>query len=281
MSMQISQTEISSLADIKNASRAGLVFVFAGVGSAFVKKNDQTSLIIAKDETLILVDIGTTIPKALSRKGIRVTDFDYYHITHSHADHIGGLEELLLVSRYMTQRKPRIIITEIYQHLLWEHSLKGGCGFNESEPLKFSDLAIPLRLEWVKAQPRETYQIRIADIQLTIYRTAHIPGDAKKWENSFWSTGLLVDNQVMFTADTRFDKTLFEDFDISSIKTIFHDCQLSNPGVVHAAYDQLKTLPATLRSKIVLTHYGDNFEQYEPIADGFIGFAKPWTCYSW
>ncbi|CAK0757491.1 Lactamase_B domain-containing protein [Gammaproteobacteria bacterium] len=281
MSMYIAQSEISSLSDIKNASRAGLIFVFVGVGSAFAKKNSQTSLIIAKDGVVLLVDIGTTIPTALAKKGIKVTDFDYYHITHSHADHIGGVEELLLLSRYMTHRKPKIIITEIYQHLLWENSLKGGSGYNEVGPLNFPDLAEPIRPVWVKAQPRETYRIDLAGLQLAIYRTMHIPSSARGWENSFWSTGLLVDNKVLFTADTRFDERLFEDIDITGVETIFHDCQLFAPETVHATYDQLKTLPVTLRNKMVLTHYGDNSTDYDPVADGFVGFAQPWICYSW
>ena len=279
--MQIAQNEVSSLSDIKNASKAGLVFVFSGVGSAFAKKNNQTSLIIAKDGITILVDIGTTIPVALSQKGIRVTDFDYYHITHSHAVHIGGLEELLLVSRYLTQRKPKIIITETYQHILWENSLKGGCGHNEIKPLEFPDLAQPLYPVLVKNQPRETYRIEVAGIQLDIFRTMHIPSGAKGWKDSFWSTGMIVDNKVLFTVDTRFDETLFEDIDLATVETIFHDCQLFNPETVHATYDKLKTLPASLRNKMVLSHYGDNFEQCNPVADGFIGFARPWVCYSW
>ena len=281
MPLKIEHQEISSLEEIKNFSKHRLTFVFAGVGSAFSKKNYQTSLIVAKNGVLLLVDIGTTIPTALSKKNIKLTDFDYYYLTHSHADHIGGVEELLLTSRYLLQRKPQIIITEVYQDLLWENSLKGGCGHNENEPLNFSDLAQILRPIWIKSHPRAIYQINIADIHLTIYRTIHIPGNTQEWSNLFWSTGILVDNKVVFTADTQFDPTLFEDINVSQIETIFHDCQLFNPGTVHATYQQLKTLPFALRNKILLTHYGDNFEQYDPDADGFRGFTKPWICYSW
>ena len=63
------------------------------------------------------------------------------------------------------------------------------------------------------------------------------------------------------------------------VDTIFHDCQLYEPGVVHPAYSELKTLDADLRSKMHLTHYGDTFGEFDPAADGFAGFAQPWAVY--
>ncbi len=272
------------LHEIKKASRENLVVCFVGVGSAFARKNAQTSLIVARDGVTLLVDLGTTIPMALSQQGIGLAEFDCYHFTHSHADHIGGVEELLLSSRYAGRPRPQVLITENYQELLWEGSLRGGCEYNEAELLCFSDLAKPLRPQWVRSEPREMYQATLGGMNLLLFRTRHIPGDVAQWEQAFWSTGMLIDGRVLFTADTRFDLSLFTDLEqsgypLQQLEAIFHDCQLSGPGTVHATYDELQTLPAHLKRKMWLTHYGDTFDQFHPQEHGFAGFAQPWHLY--
>lgn len=279
------QTQFTSmLQEIKNKSHENLVLCFVGVGSAFAKQNAQTSLIVAKDGLTLLVDIGTTIPGALAERGIGLTDFDYYHFTHSHADHIGGLEELLLSSRYSPQPRPSIVITENYQDILWRRSLSGGCEYNESGLVRFSDLAQPVRPQWLRTKPREMFEVQLGSLNLVLFRTKHIPGNVAAWEQAFWSTGLLIDGRVIFTADTRFDPGLFLDlessgFPMKNVDAIFHDCQLSGPGTVHATYDELCTLPSGLKNKMWLTHYGDTFSGIEPQEQGFEGFAQPWHFY--
>ena len=269
------------LKELLKLSETRLVLCFVGVGSAFAKRNAQTSLIIAKNRKTILVDVGATIPHALHRHGMDTTSFDYYHITHAHSDHIGGLEELLLKHRYILGKKAKLIISPQFQRTLWENSLKGGGEVNELGLLKFTDLIEPIEPHWVKNQPRETYQVTVAGIHLTIFRTIHTPGDVTQWEKAFWSTGLVIDGKVLFSADTRFDPNLFTDIPVEPLDTIFHDCQLFNPGKVHAAYDELKTLPKSIRSKMYLCHYGDSFSDIDPTQDGFAGYAQPFTPYTW
>jgi len=264
---------------IKKASEKQLVITFVGVGSAFAKKNDQSSIIIAKGGKTILVDVGTTIPQSLYRQGIKITDFDYYHVTHAHADHAGGLEELLLMSRYVSKRKSRFIITFPFADILWEKTLKGGCEINEDGRLKFSDFVDFINPTWMAAQPREKYEVIVDDIKLEIFRTIHVPGGVEEWGKAFWTTGLIIDDTVMFSGDTRFDTNIFKDFPIENYKCIFHDCQLFSPGTVHATYDELKFLPDKIKNEMYLYHYGDNFEAFTPEKDGFKGFAKPWELY--
>ena len=278
---------MSKLDEIKKASNGKLVLCFAGVGSAFAKKNAQTSLIIAKKGTTVLVDCGTTIPTELAKQGINIWDFGYYHFTHSHADHIGGVEELLILSRYIAKRKPKFIITEQQYKILWDDTLRGGCEHNEDGLLKFSDLIETVRPSWVQAEPREMYQISIPTedkddpLHLKIFRTAHIPGGVKEWERAFWSTGLLIDNNVVFSGDTRYDDHLLLHlgFTIDKLpKAIFHDCQLFEPGAVHASIAELRIMSPEAKKLTHLVHYGDNFDTFD-LGDEFAGFAKGWEVY--
>jgi len=83
---------------------------FIGAGNAFTKKFYQNNALIVKGQDHVLIDCGTRTPEALATLGLSVMDVHTYLITHSHADHIGGLEEVMLINRYMARRKtiPRI-----------------------------------------------------------------------------------------------------------------------------------------------------------------------------
>jgi ribonuclease BN (tRNA processing enzyme) len=272
------------LDNLRKASDGKLILCFPGVGSAFAKQNAQTSVIVGKNGKLVLVDCGSNVPQALYEKGIQVTDFDGYYFTHSHSDHVGGVEELLLKSRYVSKKKPLVLITENYQRELWEFTLKGGSEYNETGLLRFGDFVDVVRPRWVQAQPREMFKAEFCGIKFLIFRTMHIPGNVAEWEAAFWSTGLVIEKNVVFSGDTRFDPTLFDHIAghiAGRLTTIFHDCQLFDPGTVHATFKELSTLPAHVKERMLLMHYGDNWEAHDPqpAAAGFKGWAKPWEVY--
>ncbi len=261
----------------------GLSFFFTGAGSAFTKKLYQTNLLIIKGSDHLLVDCGTKLPQALHELGSSVSEIKNYLITHSHADHVGGLEEVMLSGKYITNTKPNIIITKTYKHLLWDLSLRGGCGFNQNDfgfPLVFEDfwnVIYPVRTNIFH---RDTYDADLGSLNIKLFRTMHIP-EEDSWDSGFWSCGLIIDNRILYSGDTRFDPAFLLEADkIFKFELIFHDCQFFTGGV-HAGLEELKTLPESIKSKMILMHYGDNFEDYrDKIKEyGFHDFAKQWVYY--
>ncbi|MFP4364838.1 MAG: MBL fold metallo-hydrolase [Spirochaetia bacterium] len=262
-----------------------LSLFFVGVGSAFSKRNFQTNLLIVKGDEHVLVDCGTRCPEALHNLGLHVTDIKNFLITHSHADHIGGLEEAMLMNRYFARKKANIIITEIYQHLLWDLSLRGGTAYSEEidgKLLDFGDMWDILRPRWKPGYPRETFEIELGPLNIKMVRTKHIPEQASSWEEAAWSCGLIIDDRILFTSDTRFDRDLLLKYDARfNFENIFHDCQFFTGGV-HASLDELSTLPKELKQKMILVHYGDNWEdKVENVQKhGFHSLARQWVFYT-
>lgn len=261
-----------------------LSLFFIGVGSAFSKRHNQNNLLIVKGNDHLLIDCGTKCPQALYDLGLNITDVRNFLITHSHADHIGGLEEICLTNRYGIRKKPKIVINETYQHILWDMSLRGGCAYSEEKAgmvLTFADFWDITRPRWLENFPRETLEAEVGGINVKMFRTKHIPDSSDSWETSFWSCGVIIDDRILFTSDTRFDDDLVISFEnMFNFEAIFHDCQFYNGGV-HASLEEIKTLPPEIKKKMYLMHYNDNWEEFEQkVADyGFVGLTQQWKHY--
>jgi len=267
---------IEKPAQLKLHNPGELEIYFIGTGSAFAKTLNQNNLIIVKGEHHVMIDCGTKCSQALHEIGLPIASIRNFVITHSHADHVGGLEEVHLFSRYVLGEKPLMVINEDYEPILWHQSLQGGSERSEAVPLTFTDLWQIQRPTLLQNMPRETWKTTIGEIDIKLPRTMHFPDSALSWEDSAWSCAVILDDKVMFTSDTRFDAALIEDYDnLMDLEVIFHDCQLFTGGV-HASLDELSELPDKLRSKIILMHYGDNWRDFEDVAlkRGFHSWAK-------
>jgi len=256
-----------------------LSITFIGAGNAFTKKYYQNNALVVKGNDHFLIDCGTRTPEALGMLGLSVTDVRNYLITHSHADHIGGLEEVMLLNRYVAKKKPTMIAPRMYRRFLWKHSLKGGAAYNErvdGKYLRFEDLwdvVDPVRLP---DADRELCEATLGSIKIAMFRTTHIPDSAPSWRSSSPSYGVVIDGRILFTSDTRYDPDLFRFLgERYAIEAIFHDCQLFTGGV-HASLDELAGLPAGTKAIMSLMHYGDAVDDYadKAAAMGFKGFVK-------
>lgn len=264
---------------LKNDGQLELFFI--GVGSAFALKNNQTNFLIIKGDKHIMVDFGMTGPKALNTttNGLTPTDIECVLPTHSHADHIGGIECLGLMNRYvgipfMKKPKMKLIINEEYQRVLWNFSLSGGLLLNEESAesghqMQITDYFDIIRPKWKLFQPREVFELDYGNIHLELFRTNHIPEQSKSWEASFISYGICIDHKIFISGDTKFDPELIKMY--KDCKYMFHDVQFF-PGAVHAPLADLRTLPEDIKNKMFLMHYADNYEAQD--ITGFLGWTK-------
>lgn len=265
--------------DLKLKNDGKLEFVFIGTGTAFSTELGNNNLIIIKGDTHILVDFGVTAPFMLKDStGLDVFDFECIFPTHSHSDHIGGLEFLTLQNRYIGMRqgksKLKMIIPEEYKEILWEYSLRGGLQFNElaedERKMKFADYYDFLIPEMIYNNDRKKYLIEVGGVKLEIFTTNHIPDVAESPKDAFITYGLYVDDRIFFSGDTKFDLNLINDYKDRS-EILFHDCSF-NPNPVHADLKSLRTLPDEIKQKMYLMHYSEDFEKYN--IDDFAGLAK-------
>ncbi len=268
--------------ELKNDGQLWLYFL--GCGSAFSKRNFQTNFLIVKGDSHLLVDCGATCSRALAVGGLSILDIEHVAITHSHADHIGGLEEMILMNRYVARKKPSIYITPAYQRILWNQSLRGGAEMNErhdGKGLTFEDYWNIRRPRRISGAVREAHRFSVGDINVRTFRTRHYPEQAQSWRDAMYSTGMVIDERIVLSGDTQFDADLIDDVEpAGGAEHIFHDVQFF-PGGIHASLDQLAGLPVAARRKTSLVHYGDNFENFtDRVAElEFAGFTRQGVIY--
>lgn len=248
--------------------------VFLGAGAAFSSQNYQPNFIVEVDGKILLIDAGTDIRFSLKDSNYKITDIDSIFISHTHADHIGGLEYIAF-NRYFNNNIP---IPNLFTHAsinenLWSNSLRGGLGFTEGRIMAMSDY---FNVTSVQHDLSFTWQ----GVKFNLVKITHV-------NNGFIvvpTFGLFFQTpkgkKVFFTSDTQFTPVdlskYYEEADF-----IIQDCETSSfRTIIHANYDDLKTLSNEIKQKMHLWHYQDNVvqspEEWNQKAkdDNFAGFIK-------
>ncbi|GMK40586.1 MBL fold hydrolase [Paenibacillus sp. CCS19] len=218
-----------------------------GTGSAFAKVYDNNNAIIEADGFRLLVDCGVTAPGALHKMDVSFGSLNAVLISHTHADHVGGLEQLASQMMIVHHRKAVLYIPAPLREQLREHTLKGG---RDQDSLQSLDDFFEVR-ELAVGEPAEL----APGLVVEPIRTEHIEGRL--------SYSFLINERFFYSADMIFNRQLLQQLvDERGVRSIFHDCQLTSPGVVHACLDELLTLPESIQSITRLMHYGDTMPAF-------------------
>ncbi len=221
-----------------------------GTGSAFAKKYYNNNALVQCNGAKLLIDCGYTAPRALHELGITPDQIDGILVTHLHADHIGGIEEMAFQLHYLYHKKTKLFVPSLLQRTLWENSLKGSMESLQEGLTGLSSFFDVIILH--EEQPLECFD----GIQVEIIRTEHIPGKP--------SFSLVLNQKIFYSADIRFSPDFLQNEVVGArnCQHILHDCQLKGPGIVHTALAELLSLPESIQSKIYLMHYDDDMESY-------------------
>ncbi|MBH5316824.1 MBL fold metallo-hydrolase [Paenibacillus sp. GSMTC-2017] len=217
-----------------------------GTGSAFAKRFDNNNALIEVDGYRLLVDCGITLPKALHEMDISFHDLNAVLISHIHGDHVGGLEELAFQMMFKYKQKPVLYLAQTLIEPLWENTLRGGLTQESLNRLDDFFVVKPLEIG-------RSYQLA-PGLNVELIKTEHIID-----KDSF---SFLFNERFFYSADMRFDHLLLQTLVDKGVETIYHDCQLETPAVVHAGLDELLTLPKSIQEKLWLMHYGDGIDNY-------------------
>lgn len=283
-----------------------LTFTFLGVGGAFAKRNHQSNVLVeawatgpgAQDapDDVMLIDFGSTGPIALHE--LRAVDgFQYLDrdgradytairrvlITHLHGDHIGGLEELAFSNMFLMPRsggksfKPQLVADMGILVNLWDHALKAGLSGLEGRHMLLQDYFFVRALKTDGAEPDPLRLLK--RYEFSLFPTDHLRISRKYDWPSFGVTvtDRTTGETAFFSGDTKFDYPAYSPM-LHNARVIFHEAQLEDqPAPVHSLLSELRSMPADVRKKTFLYHYGDDWDggPYDFVADEFAGFAEP------
>lgn len=279
-----------------------------GCGSAFSNLNFNQSFLLTENGETLLMDCGFRIPEAFYYHKIDAKDIDNIYISHSHADHIGGLEYIAF-SRYDWMKMPRhyedstdnppptLIANEILMTELWEESLQGGLksmeGFDADMNTFFKTQPVspnePFYWQGWKCELIQQIHVMTGTIIMNTFGLFLSKKDHKS---------------IYFTTDSQHCSPSQMEVFYKRADIIFQDCECVGVntkekkyvfgGSVHASYAQLAgypsansiRLPDETKSKMILSHYQDivnekkdffgNKCEWDKLAadDGFRAFAQ-------
>jgi ribonuclease BN (tRNA processing enzyme) len=243
--------------------------LFLGSGSAFTIGTDNFQsniLLVSNTGKNLLIDCGSDIRHSLYKAGFSYLDITDIYISHIHSDHVGGLEYIGFSTKFDPRcNKPKLYLGKELVEKIWDNCLSGGMTYIEGET---ATLETYFEIE----KKDESNNFIWEEIKFELVQVIHVDfGD-----DIMPSYGLFfeIDGvKIFFTADSKLCVDVLEKF-YNQADIIFQDCETSEfPTHVHAHYQELLTLPSSIRKKMWLYHYHPE-SLPDAIKDGFCGFVQ-------
>ncbi len=240
------------------------------IGHGSMLSGGNTSFFLTSGNHSLLVDCGFAVPASLASFGVPLQSVSNIYLTHAHGDHINGLSPVLVANRYQSSRPktavPNLLSTAHFARNLWNHSLAFDLsthdhtevqveaeGQKAEEKLSARWYSVSEPVEAGTFAGRDIYTYQVPGFTVEAFRTVHTPATAHTVNESAWSTGVLINERIWISGDTRFDRELLEAY-APRATVMIHDASLWDQDPVHASLSQLGTLPLSMRGKIWLTH---------------------------
>lgn len=235
-----------------------------GCGNAWSRKLGNTSFLVEQNNVKLVIDCGFTVPEAVE-KITPLKSITHYFISHIHADHAGGLEEVAFKNYFISKHRPVLLVGEALAPSIWTNYLVSGLRnllVEEEGQVKDLIATIDTYFYLYQMAPLKWVELKGSGLHLACYRTKHV--------GSKVNYSLLVRNEekgtsALFTCDTVVESQL----PYRSATLVFQDCSFTPtyPLTVHTHCSDLLALPKEIQEKVVCTHYGDDVTSKRPLLD--------------
>jgi ribonuclease BN (tRNA processing enzyme) len=243
--------------------------LFLGSGSAFTigANNFQSNMLLVSDTgKKFLIDCGSDIRHSLYNAGLSYLDITDIYISHIHSDHVGGLEYIGFTTKFDPRcNKPKLYLGKELAENIWIHSLSGGMKYIEGE-------IASLETYFELANINHNNDFFWEKIKFKLIKVLHVAcaNDIMPSYGLFFEINGI---KIFFTTDTQLCLNVLENF-YNQADIIFQDCETCEfPSHVHAHYQELLTLPSSIKKKMWLYHYHPE-SLPDAVKDGFCGFVQ-------
>jgi ribonuclease BN (tRNA processing enzyme) len=251
---------------------SSVLLIPLGVGEAFTARYYTSCLALSVGDDWLLIDCPHPVRKMLREASIaaglaKPLDLDQIHavaVSHLHADHCCGLEDFGYYSYFVLGRRAKLLMHPESSARLWDGLLAGGMELVQAEagaPPARKELGDYIELiDLDQSQP-----VTCGAFTLECRRTIHgVPTYAFR---------VTAGGRVLgYSSDSAYDPSLIDWLACANL--IVHEATTMTHTGVHTPYGKLVALPESLRSKMRLTHYPDDFDVdasvIEPLRQGRI-----------